>query len=341
MQNAKKTLKRKKDNIFIKILKYFFPHKGCGISEGVRKIMFLASIGVFVFLSGELSSNIKTAKEEKRNLEDIRQYAPPSTPAKPKTEETNSDQRILQEWAKPLLKKNEDLVGWITIPNFADDTGSLYVDEPVVQGYDNNEYLRLNFDKEYFYSGSIYADCHAVIDDEKQPQNMVIYGHNVRNLGIKFTHLTEYKSGADFLRKYPIVEFNTIYEHNQKYIIFGAFVSTVYHEQDNGNLFQYNNYLNFDDTECQFSEWINEIQKRNWYDSDIELTENDQYLTLSTCTNEAKDLRWVIMAKKLTDKDDVEAIKKSYVMKPDSDIYFPDEWIEKWGNHPVWMGWAY
>ena len=34
---------------------------------------------------------------------------------------------------------------------------------------------------------------------------------------------TEYKKGVDFLKKYPVIEFNTIYDSNCKYVIVGAF----------------------------------------------------------------------------------------------------------------------
>ena len=70
-----------------------------------------------------------------------------------------------------LQKTNEDIVGWIKIP----DTP---VDYPVLQPDNNQYYLKHTYDNIYSDFGSIFIDNYCSMDDP----NTVIYGHNTRNI---------------------------------------------------------------------------------------------------------------------------------------------------------------
>ena len=259
-----------------------------------------------------------------------------------KTEDSTPQKRDIQPWAKDLLERNEDTVGWIKIPGITDDNGEEYINFPVLQGEDNEYYLYKNIDEEYYESGSIYADAWSTIDEYGQSDNLTIFGHHMGVLGTSFTHLSEYKKGAEFLREHPTIEFNTIYENDARYAIVSCFMINTQPEEDNGNLFEYIGYRDFDDDEYKFDTWYNEISKRSWYTNDIKCTENDKYITLSTCSKllNNDDLRWVIVAKKLTPEDDLDHIIASYQDKDDKDIYFPQFWIDRYGNKTVDEGWA-
>ena len=124
-------------------------------------------------------------------------------------------------------------------------------------------------------------------------------------------------------------------------IIVGCFVTNAFEGADNGNIFRYWDTTNFKKDGSDFKTWIAEVNKRSWYASDIKCTAQDDYITLSTCSDEVWGIRWVIVAKKLTANDDIEAIKKSYRTKADKDIYFPANWVSKIGNKPVYYGWDY
>lgn len=117
------------------------------------------------------------------------------------------------------------------------------------------------------------------------------------------------------LKKYPIIEFNTIYDTNEEYVIFSCFVAAVNESQDNGHLFDYWRYRNFDDQDYKFETWIDNVEKSSWYSCDIQCDPDDDYITLSTCSNEVANMRWVIVAKKLDKDDDKEAILASYKEK--------------------------
>ena len=249
--------------------------------------------------------------------------------------------REIQHWAKELLARNSETVGWIRIPGFTDSNGQEYINYPVMQGDDNEYYLSHNLDKEYYYSGSAFADCYSKIDENGQPNNIVIYGHNMRTLGTAFTHLNEYKQGADFLKKYPIIEFNTIYDEGpEDYAIISCYVAAANEFQDD-DVFYYWRYHYFDDKKYKFDYWLNKTLHSSWCSCDIKCDEDDQYITLSTCSNEVRSMRWVITAKKLDKDDDREKILDSYKDKDNSDIYFPRYWRYAWGNNKKYLGWNY
>ena len=340
-------------NFFIRVLKYFIPWKGDGAGEVVRKIVFMGSIAVFCFSLGKLSDFLKADEKDQTYMQEIVSYEQNFTDDIDRTQKGGIDDidadnpeasvkhREIQDWAKKLLERNEDVIGWIKIPGFCNSDGEEYINFPVLQGEDNEYYLYKNLDKQYYESGSIYADAWATITPEEQSDNITIYGHHMRYLGTSFTHLTEYKKGLDFMKKYPVIEFNTIYESGARYVIVGVFCANIYESQDEGNVFEYWTTRYFDDSDYKFEDWISEVRKRSWYSNNIECTEDDKYISLSTCTNETSDLRWVIVAKKMTAEDNLDLIVESYKEKANKDIYFPKCWRDLYGNNKKYFGWDY
>ena len=353
-------------NFFVRFLKYFIPWKGDGASEIIRKIVFAFSIVLFVLSLNELTDFLKTDQAELNYAQNIVKYEPDwddelnlddvsadisdSSADVPKgnDSESGSKERKVQAWANELLQRNSDVVGWIKIPGFCNDNGDEFINFPVLQreykgsiDEANNYYLTRNIDGYYYESGSIFADCLIPINEKGQADNIVIYGHHMRRLGTSFTHLAEYKSGVDIVKKYPVIQFNTIYENNQKYVIIGCFVAAADDSQDDIEIFDYWRYRNFDDEKYSFDKWIANVRKQSWYSCDVECTAEDDYITLSTCSNEVAEMRWVIVAKKVTAADNLDLIVKSYKERPDSEIYFPRVWRNVWGNNKKYLGWSY
>lgn len=315
-----------------------------------KKIIVAASIPLFIFSVYRLYDYENSIIKEKEYSEKIVELAPLKVDSIPDTssaDDTSSiepkpeKERTIQPWAKDLLFKNNEAVGWIRIPGFRDSNGSEYINFPVLQHSDNDYYLTHNVDGYWNESGSIYADYTVKIDESGQPDNIVIYGHHMRRLGTSFTHLAEYKDGVDFLRKHPIIEFNTIYdEEPEEYVIISCYVAAINEYQDE-NLFDYWRWLVFDKKNYKFSEWIKRTKECSWYSCDAQCDEDDDYITLSTCSNEVKEMRWVITAKKLDEEDNKDDIISSYKEKADEDIYFPPVWKNVWGNHKKYLGWSY
>ena len=335
---------------------YLMPAKSDDKGEKLRKIVFLFSIVIFIASLVQLGLFLRSKGVEEGYQQELLSYAPQldDEPAKVTEASTGGSkggktdpkqkqsQRTIQPWAQKLLGRNKDVVGWLTIPTLTDSSDKAYINTVVVKGKDNSEYLNLNLDKSYSESGTIFIDTRCEIKQNSQSDNITIYGHHMNYLGTGFAHLHEYKESVDVLRKNAVINFNTIYDGtNQKYAIVGCFVTNAFEGADNGNIFRYWDTTNFKKDGSDFKTWIAEVNKRSWYASDIKCTAQDDYITLSTCSDEVWGIRWVIVAKKLTANDDIEAIKKSYRAKADKDIYFPANWINKIGNKPVYYGWDY
>ena len=346
---------RDTSSFFVRFIKYFIPWKGDGISEVIRKLVFVSSIVLFSMSLSRLQDFLGADVEEQKSYmqEVVVKYEPKfddnityevnkgSDDVDAASPEAIDRERTVQEWAKDLIKRNSDAVGWIKIPGFNNSEGKEYINFPVLQGPNNEYYLYKDLDKNYYESGSIYADAWSKIDEEGQSDNITIFGHHMRYVGTSFTHLAEYKKGVEFLKKYPVIEFNSVYENNCKYAIISCFVVNVDESQDDGNLFVYIGYRNFNDSDYTFETWYDEIMKRSWYTSNVKCTEDDHYITLSTCSNETANLRWVIVAKKLTADDNIDLITESYKDKADKDVYFLKCWRDLYGNNKKDFGWAY
>ncbi len=359
---------KKQENFFLRLLKYFVPWKGDGVGEIVRKFVFVASIVFFCMSVQAVVDYYEVDVQEVERQQEISQLAPvfpeddveyvqpekdknDSQDDSEKDKPAESEQEISPQW-NALLEQNKDTIGWIRISTYVDENGDPYINYPVMwseKQYDlsggNTEdwYLHHNFDNHWNESGTIYADWRVPITSaDDHADNIVIYGHHMKRLGNMFTRLAEYKSGVEFLKQNPIISFDTLYTKNQKYIIIGCYISNIQEDQDDGKLFDYWRYRNFDD-EHTFESFISEIRARSWYSSDIECNADDDYITLSTCSNECGNskLRWVITARRVKPSDDIDALVGSYKEKADGDIYFPRNWIWSVGNKKKYDGWWY
>ncbi len=356
---------KRKENFFVRFVKYFIPWKGDGFSEVVRKIVFAASIVVFCIsisdLSDYLNGNAKTNEliEEMQTLKPVIQSSsnagssgnaqsvehpsggddsqsgevPPQGGDSVEFENTNTE--VGDSW-KPLLEVNKDVRGWLSIDTFKDSNGEIIINYPVVQGPDNDYYLTRDIKKNYSGSGgTIFMDYASTIVPGVRTDNITIFGHNML-AGTFFARLEAYKGGVDFLKANPLITFNTVYSAtDEKYIILYCGLFNIYEDQDNGNVFKYVGYRDFDE-DHPFEKWKEEMSKRSWYSSDIDVKEDDQFITLSTCSGDIGDMRWVIVARKLRPDEDVDALVQTYKEKADADVYFPQRWIYAWGHRKVY-----
>lgn len=183
----------------------------------------------------------------------------------------------------PLLAQNEDVVGWITI----DGT---QIDYPIVQADDNFHYLTRNFYHEESRAGSIYLDYRNDIRLENE-RNVIVYGHRMKD-GSMFENLTKYLD-REFFETNQTIEFDTLYD---------SYVGEVFAVYQTVTTFNYIQTL-FDD-DAEFGELLSQINDTTLYTNDVEVTEDDMILTLSTCDYklDVEQGRLVVQAK-LTKKE--------------------------------------
>ena len=351
IENELSSLERRDDsNFFLRALKYFCPWKGDTFSDIVRKMIFIASIVIFSISLGELIDFYNASDEELATLAKIQEFEPDANIDESKVklppENIITPEEMLPKWYE-LYSLNQDVIGWVKINTFRaekKDPKTCFINYPVVQVDDNREYLHKDIYGNTLESGTLFADYFVPITPFHRPDNITIYGHNMRSVGTMFTHLGEYKQGVKFLKQNPIIDFDTLYTNGDRYIIIGAYIANCKESQDDGKVFYYWRFTDFDDDKYTFKKFKEGIDKRTWYSNDIDCNEDDEYITLSTCSNEVKDLRWVITARKIredeTDKD-IEKMVNSYQKRDDKDIYLPQCWRNVWGQVTMYKGWDY
>jgi len=151
--------------------------------------------------------------------------------------------------------------------------------------------------------GTIFLDYRSQLqkDPNNNSTNLILYGHHMEKLGTMFGKLHEYKK-KNFWEKYPIIEFQTMYENDStndytKYEIFVAFDEKVYDENEKTQ-FEYYNFINAK-SEDEFNNAMKYIKGKQFYDTGITPQYGDKLLTLSTCDeNAGPDGRFVVMARK-------------------------------------------
>lgn len=218
---------------------------------------------------------------------------------------------------KDLLEENDDTKGWITIP----DTNIDYV---VLQDIDDPEYyLTRDFNKEKQKAGSLFLDYKSSV--EKDTQNLVIHGHNMTSTDNMFHYLLEYKE-LDWYKVRPVFDFNTIYD-NSKWKIFAVFITNGSSAKE--PLFDYtkSSFKNSSD----FLNFIYQIRIRSLFNMDtVDVNEDDQIVTLSTCSYEVKNYRTVIVARKVREGEDPTVDVDSVTINP-APLY-PGTWYYRYGG---------
>ena len=229
--------------------------------------------------------------------------APEPTLAPTPTPDPNRDEqgRLLQ--FSELLAVNDDVKGWITIP----DTNIDYV---VVQSDEDNPelYLDKDINLEYSKAGTLFLDIRSSV--EKNTQSLVIYGHNMVSTPEKmFRDLIKYKvSKTDkskdkvpsFYKKHPVINFDTIYQTGQ-WKIFAVFITNGSDKKE--PFFDYTR-SSFKDS-SDFLNYVYQLRIRSELNIDtVDITDTDQLLVLSTCSYEVDDYRTVVVARRVRDGED-------------------------------------
>ena len=215
-----------------------------------------------------------------------------------------------------LYQINEDVAGWLSIPGTS-------LDYPVVQGDDNLYYHRLSFEGDYSLYGVPFVDCNV---DLKNPStNTIIYGHNIKNDDQMFNSLIHYWQPNYFIEN-PIIDFHTVYGDRQ-YKIFAAFVANV--NPEHGPVFNYHTFINANDL-ADIQEYIYNVQARSVLNTGVDVLPSDELLTLSTCTYEFENARFVVVARRLRDGESAE-VDPSLVYKASAPL-MPDIWYQLYGG---------
>lgn len=172
-----------------------------------------------------------------------------------------------------LSRINPDIVGWL----YCEGTQINY---PVVQGGDNTYYLDHLFDGTQNANGCLFLDSR--VDASFSSVHSIIYGHHMRS-GAMFAALDGYKrqSFYDAHRAMLLITPDATYDVQ----LFAAYVADP--SEDAWEV----SFAN--DGEIQT--WIDAAIAQSTFTSDVKPTTGDRLLTLSTCSYEFGDARFVVV----------------------------------------------
>lgn len=170
-----------------------------------------------------------------------------------------------------LKEKCPDIVGWL----YCSDSP---INLPVVQGEDNDYYLRRLIDGSGNNSGTVFADYRNAPDFSDR--NTILYGHNMKNRSM-FGSLSDYRNQG-YYDAHPVMWFLTP-EKAYKLELVAGFVTP-----SNGDIYS---VLQSDEEAYAL---MQEAVAASTFATELELVPGDRYLMLSTCSYEFRNARYVL-----------------------------------------------
>ena len=176
-----------------------------------------------------------------------------------------------------LKQTNSDTIAFLKVNGTSIET-------IVVKGTDNDYYMNHNFEKKSNKAGWLFADYKNKFDGTDK--NIVIYGHNMRD-GSMFGTLEKILKEEWYNNEEN--KYITLVTENEQ-IAYEVF--SVYQIEKESY------YVKTQFTNEEFEEFLKTIKERSIKDFNVELTQEDSILTLSTCADNNK-YRVVLHARKI------------------------------------------
>ena len=248
-----------------------------------RTLLFLTSVGIIIFSVQKLYEiYAEYEKGKSAYVEIAEQYV--TRLVTDDTLPSSIEKIVLPEPVEPLktapisvsfkdlLAECDDVVGWL----YCAET---LINYPVVQGRDNNYYLRRLPDGSYNINGTIFMDYRNSPDFSDW--NTVIYGHNMNN-DTMFGILQRYNS-QDYFDTHPVWYLLTP-EQDYRIELLGGY-TTSSTDADTYSI---------PDNVQGRDELIEKVMQYTTFQSEVEIGDEDLLITLSTCADDY-DARYVLV----------------------------------------------
>ena len=313
---ADKTAPKKKQGFFLS----FIPLKSDTRNQKIRKTVVLVAMVAFVvalvyvlefYIFGPMRNNAVTSE--------IQEIAYSNS-----GDGESEEDKPTQDW-DALKEINDEIVGWISIPDTVIDYPVLYH-----EGDDryNQYYIKRTYKKESSEYGSIFIDYRST--DGVDSRNVIMHGHDM-NDGSMFAGMLKYspkgdlKGDLEYYQEHPVIIFNTP-EGDAKYKIISVYKTSTRFEH--GEFF---NYMQGEfNSDAEFMNFVYNSRVRSFFDIPVTCNEDDQIITLSTCCYEFYQWRCVIVARKVRPGED-ESVDVELATRNSSPL-FPDVYYERYGG---------
>lgn len=177
----------------------------------------------------------------------------------------------LKEQTQELCNSIDNSVGWINVPETK-------INYPVMYSGDNEFYLNRAVDGSYLRVGSIFLDyrCNASFTGKIN----ILYGHNMSD-GSMFADVMKFID-SDYFDSY---NYGWLTTENAVYKI------------DFFSLSQPENYDGFYDVNSDMNVWLDDLRTNSFIWRNLEFSNEDKFISLSTCTGSEGSSRTVLTGK--------------------------------------------
>lgn len=268
----------------------FIPLPGDGAKEIARKCVVIASLLVFIVAAWVLIYHAVYRPIEEQKLNGDIQKIAHSTDEKEGGETPNKGKGSSINW-DDLLKVNKEIVGWIQINGTKIDYPVLWHKGDDITG---QYYLNHNYKRDYDSYGCIFLDYRCT--SGMNSKNIVLHGHHM-NDGSMFAGLMDYggtEGNLDFYKKHPTIKFDTP-QGDGVYKIISVYKTNTL--SAHGEFFKYmvGDFQNDKD----FMNYVYNTRIRSLINCPVDVNEDDELLTLSTCSYEYTNFRTVVVARRV------------------------------------------
>ena len=181
-----------------------------------------------------------------------------------------------------LKESNPDFRGWIYFP-------ALDISYPVVQGQDNDYYLKHSFEGETVNAGCIFMDCGASSD--WSDRNTFVFGHNMRDESM-FGTFKKLLKGTASCAEDP---YFYIYTEDKVYIYE---IFSYYETRSTSDRF-----ATFT-SDAAYDDYVQWAKEHSLFSSDADLSSRGNIVSLSTCYGSAGTKKRALIHGVLTETAD-------------------------------------
>lgn len=256
------------------------------IRRVMRFLLFAIALGAILFSGSRLLGYYKETSEGAavtQNLTEIALSPVASSPsAEPETAEvTGEEEAQYDEYApftvdfEALWAESPDVVAWL----YCEDTPINY---PIVQGDDNEFYVEHLPDGTWNGVGTLFLDF--INEPDFSDFHSIIYGHNMLNDSM-FGVVTDYYR-QEYYEAHPVMYLMTP-EQYYKVELVGGVVTPV-------DSWLYD--LDFTDPAKKVA-FLDEINQKSTFIPAAQYGAEDRFLTLSTCTYDFENARYLLTGK--------------------------------------------
>ena len=242
-------------------------------NTALRAVFFLIFLGVMLFAAWKLYGIYAEYHEGTKTYDALAaQYAAVEPDSKAPVGDEPEERIPISVSFEELLTDCSDVVGWL----YCEDTPINY---PVVQGEDNEYYLRRLMNGKYNSSGTIFMDYRNQPDFSDG--NTILYGHNMNNDSM-FGILPEYLDQV-FYEEHPVMYLLTP-EENYEIELISGYVTPA--DSDT---------YSFPETQEEQDALLKKAYTSSSFASSVKVLEGERLITLSTCVYDYDNARYVLV----------------------------------------------